>query len=491
MDLPSSGRPIWLLLHVRHFRCLNPVCPRKTFAEPLPHLLRPHAQRTSRLRESLRKLGEEGGGEAGARMSKQQGMACSSSTVLRLLRRGPLPTPPPVKVLGVDEWAWRKGQSYGTMLVDLERHIPVDLLPDASADSFAAWLKEHPSVELISRDRGTTFADGANRGAPQALQIADRWHVIHNLGEALEKVLARHHADLKRALTPGEENQVTAVLDQQALAHITARSQAEQLRQARRERRLATFTRVQELSSQGWSGASIARMLGIHKKTAVKYAQAEQFPEARSDRGRKLAPYLPFLHTQWIAGQHNVASLYQAIRVQGYRGSETAVRNYLMALREAIGPRRRPRRYYPPISKESQRHQRTGLSSRRATWLVLRKPEDRSAEDLHLLDLVEQAHPQVKVACALAQAFVQMIRNRNASALQPWLEEAARSGVSELRTFATSIKRDQVAIQAALTYEWSQGQVEGQINRLKLLKRQSYGRASFDLLRHRVLARSA
>jgi transposase len=119
--------------------------------------------------------------------------------------------------------------------------------------------------------------------------------------------------------------------------------------------------------------------------------------------------------------------------------------------------------------------------------LVLRKPEDRSAEDLHLLDLVEQAHPQVKVACALAQAFVQMIRNRNASALQPWLEEAARSGVSELRTFATSIKRDQ----AALTYEWSQGQVEGQINRLKLLKRQSYGRASFDLLRHRVLARRA
>jgi hypothetical protein len=300
-------------------------------------------------------------------MSKQQGMVCSASTVLRLLRHGPLPTPSPVKVLGVDEWAWRKGQSYGTILVDLERHIPVDLLQDASADSFAAWLKEHPSVELISRDRGTTFADGANRGAPQALQIADRWHVINNLGEALEKVLARHHADLKRALTPEEERQVTAVLDQQTLAHITARSQAEQLRQARRERRLATFTRVQELSAQGWSGASIARMLGIHKKTAVKYAQMDHFPEARNDRGRKLAPYLPFLHTQWAAGEHNIASLYQAIRIQGYRGSETAVRNYLTSLREAIGPRRRPRRYYPPVSKKSKQHQRTGLSSRRAT----------------------------------------------------------------------------------------------------------------------------
>jgi transposase len=491
MDLPSSGRPILLRLHVRHFRCPNHTCPRKTFAEPLPEFLLPYAQRTSRLRESLRKLGEEGGGEAGARMSKQQGMTCSSSTVLRLLRHGPLPTPSPVKVLGVDEWAWHKGQSYGTILVDLERHTPIDLLQDASADSFADWLKEHPSVELISRDRGTTFADGANRGAPQALQIADRWHIIHNLGEALEKVLARHHADLKRVFTPEEEQHVIAALEQQAHVRSLARSQTEQQRQARQERRLATFMRVQELSAQGWSGASIARMLGIHKKTAVKYAQAEHFPEERSDRGRKLAPYLPFLHTQWAAGEHNIASLYQAIRVQGYLGSETAVRNYLTALQAEIGPARRSRRYYPPVSKESQRQQNTGLSSRRATWLILRKPKEYSAEDQHLIDLIGQAHPQVKEACILAQAFVQMIRDRNASTLQPWLKEAARSGVSELQTFATGIKRDQAAILAALTYEWSQGQVEGQVNRLKLIKRQAYGRAKFDLLRHRVLVRSA
>jgi transposase len=317
-DLPSSGRPISLVLWVRHFRCANAVCPRKTFAEPLPTLLLPHAQRTTRLRESLQALGEDIGGEAGARASKRQAMACSADTILRLLRQATLLPPPPVKVLGVDDWAWRKGQSYGTILVDLERHTPVDLLQDASAASFATWLAAHPSVELISRDRGTTFADGATRGAPQALQIADRWHILHNLGEALEKVLVRHHTDLKRASTPSEEeHQVIAALDQQALAHVMARSQAEQQRQARRERRLATFTRVRELSAQGWSGASIARMLGIHKKTAVKYAAAEHFPEARSDREHKLAPYLPFLHMQWTAGEYNIAALYQAIRAQG------------------------------------------------------------------------------------------------------------------------------------------------------------------------------
>lgn len=168
-------------------------------------------------------------------------------------------------------------------------------------------------------------------------------------------------------------------------------------------------------------------------------------------------------------------------------GKSTAVRNYLTALRKQIGQESHPRRYYPPVSQKKKQHQRTALSSRRATWLVLRKPETRSAEDQQLLLLLQQAHPQVKTACELAQAFVQMIRERNASVLEPWLKEATESEVPELRTFAKGIKHDQDAIHAALTYEWSQGQVEGQVHRLKLLKRQSYGRAGFGLLRHRVL----
>jgi transposase len=382
-------------------------------------------------------------------------MKCSHATVLRLVHQASLPSSEKVRVVGVDEWAWRKGQRYGTILVDLERHAPIDLLEDATAESFATWLEKHPTVEVISRDRGTTFADGANRGAPQALQIADRWHIIKNMGEVLEKVLARHHADLKQVMALEEEQQVITALDQQALARTLARSQMEQQRQARQERRRVTFMRVQELAAQGWSGASIARRLGIHKKTAVKYAQAEHFPEERSDRGHKLAPYLPFLHTQWSAGEHNIASLYQAIHTQGYTGSETAVRNYLTALRKQIGQEGHSRRYYPPVSQKKKHHQRTVLSSRRATWLVLRKPEPRSAKDQQLLLLLQQAHPQVGATCLLAQTFVQMIRKRNAFALEPWLKEATESGIPELRTFATGSKRDQAAILAALTYEWS------------------------------------
>jgi transposase len=193
----------------------------------------------------------------------------------------------------------------------------------------------------------------------------------------------------------------------------------------------------------------------------VKYARAESFPETRSDRDRKLAPYLPFVHAQWAGGEQHIASLYQTIGSQGYRGSETSVGKYITSLREEIGPARRPRREDPPVAAESKGHQRQALSSRRATWLLLRRPEDLSREEQRLLDLVRQAHAQVMSACKLAQAFALMMRSRNARALKSWLQEASRCEVPELPAFAAGIKRDQAAVLAALTYEWSQGQVEG------------------------------
>ncbi len=485
-DLPSSGRRVVLTLRVRHFRCANILCPRKTFAEPLPNLLLPHAQRTTRLRASLQALGEEVGGEAGARASKRQGMPCSADTIVRLVHRAALPTPAPVKVLGVDEWAWRKGQSYGTMLVDLERHVPVDVLPEASADSFAAWLKAHPSVELITRDRAGAFADGAASGAPNAIQIADRWHILRNLSEALKKVLARHHETIKHAFTPQQEQESAPAVPAPAVI-----SHDERIRQSRRDRRLARYQEVRKLHAQGWSFASIARMLGMNKKTVAKFVQAEQFPEARprGDRRRKLTPYLPYLQQQWEAGEHNAAKLHREIQAQGFRGSETTTRAYLSELRDQSEPRTGPRRRLPPLTPRKSHWQPGAPSSRRATWLILNRQEKLSESQRRDRDRVLAAHPEVTIACLLAQSFAQLVRTRNAKALEPWIEQAIESGVPELGSFVAGIRRDQSAVFNAFSYVWSQGQVEGQIHRLKLLKRQSYGQAGFDLLRHRVLAR--
>jgi transposase len=458
LDLPSSGRRVLLTLRVRHFRCANALCPRKTFAEPLPNLLLPHAQRTTRLRESLQALGEDVGGEAGARASKRQGMPCSADTIVRLVRRAALPTAPPVKVLGVDEWAWRKGQSYGTMLVDLERHAPVDVLPDASADSFATWLKEHPNVELITRDRAGAFADGATSGAPNAIQIADRWHILRNLSEALKKVLARHHETIKRAFTPQQEQESAPASPAPAVI-----SHDERIRQSRRDRRLARYQEVRKLHEQGWSFASIARMLGMNKKTVAKFVQAERFPEARprGDRRRKLTPYLPYLQQRWEAGEHNAAKLNRDIRAQGFRGSETTTRAYLSELRDETEPRTGPRRRLPVSAQRKSRWQPGAPSSRRATWLILSRQEQLSEEQRRERDLVLEAHPELTIACLLAQSFAQLVRTRNAKALDPWIEQALDSGVPELGSFVGGIRRDQSAVFNALSYAWSQGPVEG------------------------------
>ena len=234
-------------------------------------------------------------------------------------------------------------------------------------------------------------------------------------------------------------------------------------------------------------------MLGMHKKTVARFAQAEQFPEVRprGDRRRKLTPYLAYLQSQWEAGDHNAARLYRAIQAQGFRGSETTVRAYLSELRDETEPRTGPRRHLRASTPRRQRWPPGVPSSRRATWLILGRQERLSEQKRRQRDIVLEAHPEVNTACLLAQAFAQVIRTRNANALDPWLEQAIDSGIPELGSFIAGIRRDQSAVFAALTYPWSQGQVEGQILRLKRLQRQSCGQAGFDLLRHRVLARPA
>lgn len=182
------------MLQVRRFFCLQPACPRKTFAEAIPAIAKRYARRTIRLEEVLVQIGLIVGAEPGARLTAPLGIPCSPDTVLRCVHRAPLDPPQPPRVVGIDDWSWRKGHRYGTIICDLERHCPIDVLADRSADSVEAWFKAHPGVEIISRDRATAYAEGARKGAPQAIQVADRWHLLGNLEEALEDLLAPHLA---------------------------------------------------------------------------------------------------------------------------------------------------------------------------------------------------------------------------------------------------------------------------------------------------------
>src|SRR5947207_5895560 len=206
-DLPCVGRPIRLVFTVRKFFCRNPNCSRKVFAERLPDFIEASSRLTKRLRTSVQDIGFATCGKGGEHLSDKLGMGISDATMLWSLFLVPLPQVGKVRVVGVDDWSWRRGKRFGTILVNLETHKIVDLLADREAESVRRWLAAHPQVEVVSRDRGKTYIDGATSGAPQATQVADRWHIISNLGDAVEEFLIRAHIRLEdgKALSEGRQ----------------------------------------------------------------------------------------------------------------------------------------------------------------------------------------------------------------------------------------------------------------------------------------------
>ena len=491
VDLPWAEWPVYLKVVVQRFFCDNPACHYKTFAESFADMVARYARRTLRLATRQQQTAYALGGEAGAKLAPHLTMSTSGDTLLRLIRKAaPVEAKSP-RVLGVDDWAWSKGHRYGTILVDLERHRPIDLLADRSAESLAAWLQAHPGIEIVCRDRAKAYIDGITQGAPQAQQVADRWHLLQNLREALERLLDQHSACLYAAanepavpiLEPAPSLQAN---ETPPLSSSPSLTQAQQKRQATRARRLARYQAMLELQQQGLSRRAIAGQLGLGSRTIQRYLDAGTFPEMAQRRKSRsiLDQYLPYLRQRWGAGEYNASQLFREIKSQGYSGGSGMVS--LWAAQQRGQPKRsRPTKTEPkPPKPIVQRPWSAGY----AVWLLLKDPELLPTEKKAALERMLQASPDVQRAYNFAQAFGRIVRERLSKALTPWLEAVTQSGLAPLKTFATGLERDKTAVLAALSLPWNNGQTEGQVNRLKLIKRQMYGRAKFDLLRLRVLA---
>ena len=508
-DLPWASLPVQLHLHVRRFMCDNPACARVTFAEPLPEVVARSARRTTRLADEQRQLGLDVGGELGARIARRQGMPTSPDTLVRLVRRARLPERPTPHALGVDEWAYRKGQDYKTILVDLDTHRPVDLLPAYTATAFATWLQDHPGVEIIARDRAGTFAEGAAQGAPDAVQVADRFHLMKNLREALEPILDRLHvarqaaadllADAPHDAPPSHMPSVeeigslappTPTLPLPA-SGIPRPPYLERLQQQRRATRKERYDQVVALHVAGKGVRTIARELRMNRQTVRRYMLAGAFPERapRPALPSKLSPYTAYLAERWTAGETNGRQLWREIQAQGFTGSLALVARWARRQRILAPPTvaRAPRIGRPPVQRAAPRRV-APLPTRQVVWWLLRRPEALKPSIQTLLEEMEQASPAFGRLERLAHRFTQMVRERQPEHLDLWLEQASTSEFPELLSFATGIKRDYAAVSAALHSPYSTGPVEGNINRLKFIKRSMYGRANFDLLRQRVLA---
>jgi transposase len=460
-DVPWLGRAVRLRLEVRRFFCDVPSCPRRIFAEPFPGLVVAHGRRSERLSALFGAISYALGGEGGARLVLDLGLRTSPDTLLRILRAQPVADPPSPRVLGVDDWARRRGRTYGTILVDLERHRVVDLLPDRTADTLAAWLRQHSGIAIISRDRASAYADGARQGAPQAVQVADRWHLLKNVGDALERFLLGQQPALRRAHAEHRAAQeiasVTAAQPDPSETPLVVLKEPVAIPvKPGTARRQARYAEVVALRAAGHTIRAIARQTDLSRMTVRKYLRASACPGPPMRMGMLSAGsgWEPRLRARWDAGEHNAAALWRALRTDGFPGSAGSIRRHVGTWRSTRGrPGRRPTD--GSGSTGAGRAPPPPPSPRQVRWWLLQPPDECTADQMAYLERLRAQCPAVHIAQAVAQEFGRLVRERDRAAYDRWLAVAEACGIAELRSVATFMRRDYAAIVAALTLPWS------------------------------------
>ena len=464
-DAAAGGRRVVIRLAVRRFFCAVPGCERTTFAEQVEGLTSRYARRTPLLAGSLEAVAAALGGRAGSRLAAALGMTAGRTCMLRLLMALPDPRPEMVRVLGVDDFAFRRGRIYGTILVDAETGRPVDLLPDREAGTLAAWLKAHPGTEVICRDRAGAYADGARKGAPRAVQVADRWHLYHNLAGHVEKTVARHRHCL----------QETAPEPQAPGPGAAGLQQAQEQESALAARTRQRYEQVQALKARGMTITAIMARTGLARQTVRRFTRAATIDEllaaAGAGRPSLLDDYQPYLRQRWDDGCTNARTLHAELRQRGYTGSYGAVANYVLPFRRAAAPPAVPA---PPPARDLAR------------W-ILTSPGTLGDDEKRELTRARERCPHLDALATHVTEFAAILTGRHGSRLDQWITAVDADDQPHLHSFTRGLRQDHAAVLNGLTLPWSSGIVEGNVNRLKTIKRQMYGRAAFPLLRKRVL----
>jgi transposase len=456
-DLPSAGRRLQLRLITRRFRCEVPHCRRRIFAERFGEKIVPlRARRTSRLEYIVHHLGLALGGRPAASLAKRLMLPVSNDTLLRVVRRRTAAPTDPLLVVGIDDWAFRRNHRYGTIVCDLERRRIVTLLPDREMATVQAWLAEHPEIKIVSRDRGGGYGEAAAKALPEAIQVADRWHLMENASAAFLDAVRRSMRGIRTAIGATTIN--PALL-----------TRAEKLRYQGYLRRQDAHAAIAALARDGVSLKEIARRTG-HSRNHVRRINRGAGTDVFRTRQSSLDEHLPFLDTQWSSGCRNGAELWRRLKGQGFKGSLRVVGEWATRRRRAE-------------TASDQQLQKIPAARTIATLMTSKRDHLTKAETVTVA-AIEKGVPMLVSAHALIDRSQAMIRNKTASELEPWIAESKRSLIA---SFANGIANDKAAVHAAITQPWSNGQVEAQITKLKLVKRQMYGRANLDLLQARLI----
>lgn len=475
-DLPCIGQGVSLELTVRRFRCLNPACPQKTFAERFPDWLPVYARRTTRLTDVLRPVGFETSAESGRRILRWFKIRVSGDTLLRIVKHTVMVNAPILKVVGLDDWALCKGQRYGSIIIDQETRRVVELVEGRSAKDIQPWFKAHPEVAIVTRDRSPEYRQGLTEAAPQAQPVADRWHLLQNLRQLAERVIVSAYSRLKKLPIPPE------LLPKRLMFLRPERKQKQMA--ASRQRRLELYNQIQRLKQMGLSAANVALHLHRNYYTVRFYYNAPEFPERMPGRGphSHLLPHLDYLEMRFQEGCHHSSQLYEELKTRAYPATQGPVAAWLRARRLQAGEDPLVGQTNLPLTNSSS----ILPSAYKLSWLIVLPPEKLDEPAMAMLTHLQQDEV-IQQFYDLAQAFRRLLTQRLVDQLDGWLKAAAESPLKTVQIFGKFLRDEHAFIRAALEHPWSNGQTEGQIGRLKFIKRQMYGRASFALLRQKVL----
>ncbi|MCE9564590.1 MAG: ISL3 family transposase [Planctomycetes bacterium] len=502
-DLPICGRQLVLILRLRKFLCTNAGCPRRIFCERILDLAAAHARSTTRLAQEHRTLGIALGGEPAARLSVKLAMPASGDTILRRVKTTVSQPEPRYRFVGIDDFALRKGQTYGTIVVDLERRRVIDLFEGRDGSVVQMWLSSHPTIEVITRDRWAAYANACSAGASMALQVADRFHLVGNIRELVERLFEQHASALDAALEPpatiASQGEVpptpasasrstlpvatgtTATHDATSLPGPASTASSPGLSRGQ-QLRLDRFNEVRRLHGSGRSTRQIARELRISRNSVLDYLHRERCPDGQriGHRRSSLEGFRATVDAFVHEGGRSVTMLQRRLKDQGCSPSYDAVWRFLRRRLEAAGiPSMRSVRGPPRPPR---------LSTRQLSFEFVRRTEKRSDEATKRMVTVN-AIPELCASLKLANELLEMTRGQSKTSLSDWLARADASENRSVRMFAETLRTDSSAVQAALSTPWNNGPVEGQVNRLKLIKRSGYGRAGLPLLRARVRAK--
>ncbi|WP_406404953.1 ISL3 family transposase [Streptomyces sp. NBC_00879] len=447
-DVPVDGRRVVVRVRVRRLVCPTRGC-RHTFREQVPGVLERYQRRTAHLTRQVKAVVKELAGRAGARLLSILAVGLSRHTALRALLRIPLAVGRVPRVIGVDDFALRRRHRYATVVIDAETRERIDVLPDRTADTLESWLRTHPGVEIVCRDGSATYAEAIRRALPKATQVADRWHLWHNLCEgALSEVKAHSGCwatVLDAPLYDGPRAQTT----------------------------LERWHQVHDLLEAGVGLLECARRLQLSLNTVKRYARAdrpERMLRVPKYRASLVDPYREHLRKRRAEDPAvPVLHLFEEIKALGFTGCVNLLHKY--------------------INQGRADAERSHISARRLARMLLTRPDNLTSEHHGLLARLTAACPEVTQLAAHIRTFAQLLKPHpgNADTLEFWIAQVRAADLPHLHAFTRGLERDRDAVIAALTLPHSNGPTEGVNTKTKLIARQMYGRAGFPLLRHRIL----